>query len=647
MRTPFQPSLLTKIVLALLAVGLVPLAWITVSLININSKAMNNQVLSSHLVAAQSIARRLDAEVERYRVLASVVVDHPLVTQIDVYTAEILTGLLVEDSSIVALRLLDPDNKLVVAATQPGQGEIGSYFPVSPESVAWTNFDDKDWLAIVVTSQSGTKIQVVADTDGFVQALDPAALGDQANVSIIDRRGTTIVGKNFFDGTAPGALAEAASSSRLSGAGEFKNHNQSSVLAAYESMRSAPWLVISSQPVAVARLISRQMWQRAWLFGGAALLLVAGISALAYQRLVRPIRVLSQLQAQIAGLKVLGSGDELNSLRESVDSLRDRARNQQELSEVFVGRYQVIEVIGRGAAGWVFRGWDPVLKRPVALKTVHFNRGNQGSTERLLAEAITVARFNHPNIVALFDVIHGDDTVFLAMEHIEGVTGSEILGTKQRKLKAPEIVAIATAVAGALSAAHREGVIHRDIKPGNLLFGFDDSIKVTDFGIATAKSVKEGAAVYGTPGYVAPEIIRAETAGPASDLFSFGVLLYLAATGEKPFSGTTVDEILHNTLAGEVIPPKLLSPIPAALSQIIECLLEKDTIRRYQSADQVAKDLRDLEEATGIEWDLSKQLDSKSFSDARAYSNDPVVSNDPAGSRPVERPDLGSGGRES
>ncbi|MEM7357324.1 MAG: response regulator, partial [Acidobacteriota bacterium] len=156
-----------------------------------------------------------------------------------------------------------------------------------------------------------------------------------------------------------------------------------------------------------------------------------------------------------------------------------------------MGRYQVLEVIGQGAMGVVYRGWDPRLRRPVALKTLRFDHpGEQDrklNISRLLAEAITVARFSDPNIVAVYDVGEGPDSAFIAMELVDGASLDSVL-SRQAKLPVDQVIALGIAISRGLAAAHAQGVVHRDVKPGNVLLGRDRSIKVTDFGVALMMS---------------------------------------------------------------------------------------------------------------------------------------------------------------
>ena len=202
--------------------------------------------------------------------------------------------------------------------------------------------------------------------------------------------------------------------------------------------------------------------------------------------------------------------------------------------------------------GTVFRGWDPKLQRPVALKTIRLGddvpapeRGNL--VESLMREAVTVAQFHHSNVVAVFDVEESGDSAFIAMEFVDGVSlDSQIDG---RPLSIEQTLVVGLALGQALEAAHGAHVIHRDIKPANILISWDGTVKVTDFGIAELLSaLTDLSMVFGTPGYMAPELIGGRGSLPAGDMFSAGVTLYQCLTGFAPFDRPNMKETLEATL---------------------------------------------------------------------------------------------------
>lgn len=283
---------------------------------------------------------------------------------------------------------------------------------------------------------------------------------------------------------------------------------------------------------------------------------------------------------------------------------------------LFLGRYQAIEVVGEGGSGLVFRGWDPWLKRPVALKTLRFDQievsgeffagaGSGESASRqvadLLHEAVTVARFTHANIVTLFDVGGTRDHAFLAMEFIDGRSLAAYL--KARKSLTPgEAVQLGLAVAGGLAAAHGHRIVHQDIKPGNILLGRDGSIKVSDFGVAQliASLNPTEQTIFGTPGYLPPEILLGETYSERADLFGLGVVLFEALTGMLPYSGKNPQERLLATVHGKMKPARSAAPdISEEFARLLSDLLAKEPESRPASATEVIRRLRGLPEAAG------------------------------------------------
>jgi serine/threonine protein kinase len=262
--------------------------------------------------------------------------------------------------------------------------------------------------------------------------------------------------------------------------------------------------------------------------------------------------------------------------------------------------------------GSVFRGWDPKLQRPVALKTVRLEPGSDPGKRRslmetLLREAVTLARLSHPHVVPVFDLEDSPDGAFIAMGLVDGIN-LETLLWEQGRLGPARAVPLGAAIARALEAAHANGVVHRDIKPANVLLGWDGSIKVSDFGIAellASLDGDEGKAVVGTPGYVPPETLERGEYGRAGDLFALGVVLYRALRGIHPFAGGTPQEIVRATLTRSIPPlSRSVQDLPLDLDRLIQRLLEKDEALRPADAGAVAAELERIATAGGYRWSL-------------------------------------------
>jgi serine/threonine-protein kinase len=265
-----------------------------------------------------------------------------------------------------------------------------------------------------------------------------------------------------------------------------------------------------------------------------------------------------------------------------------------------LGRYQVLNLLGEGSMGAVYRGWDPKLQRMVALKTLKPRMdvprmSHQDLVDRLLHEAVMVARFNHPNIVAVFDVGDAPDTTFIAMEFVDGPTLHKHL-KRVGRLNADEVASLGLQMARALGAAHARGVVHHDVKPGNVLLDGFGGAKVADFGLANwiYTLAHDSGHIFGTPGFLAPEALTGKGYDEASDLFALGAVLYLALTGVNAFIGHTVTETVRNTLRGDVEAPSTLNPqVPEALEALVMRLLERDREHRFRNAGELTEALEE------------------------------------------------------
>jgi len=264
-----------------------------------------------------------------------------------------------------------------------------------------------------------------------------------------------------------------------------------------------------------------------------------------------------------------------------------------------VGRYVLVEEIGRGSMGTVYRASDPLIERTVAVKTVQLAKLDDGSLEprmRFLREAKAAGRLSHPGIVAVYDVGELEDAAFIVMEFVEGRSLKEVLESGKRVplATAAEIVRQA---AEALAAAHRSGVIHRDVKPGNVMLTRAGTVKITDFGIARidqSQRTRTGVLV-GSPGYMSPEQLSGREVDGRSDVFSLGSVLYELATGAGPFDAQRPEDVLQlmtNIVSLPHQPPSRANPeVPASIDAIVNRALAKDPAKRYPTADAMAADL--------------------------------------------------------
>ena len=280
-----------------------------------------------------------------------------------------------------------------------------------------------------------------------------------------------------------------------------------------------------------------------------------------------------------------------------------------------IGRYEIIEELGHGAMGVVYKANDPLIERFVALKTINMQvlPDNEKDTykSRFYQEAKAAGHLNHPNIVTIHDLGESGDMAYIAMELMEGRELQTILDSK--RLLFEDALNIAAQVAAGLFYAHQRGIVHRDIKPTNIMVLGDYHVKIADFGIArmgTSLSLTRAGMIVGSPLYMSPEQIRSQPVDARSDIFSLGIVLYQMLTGKLPFTGDDVNAVMFQIVNDDPPKPSALdSEIPEALDRIVMKCLAKKTGDRYANADELAKDLREaldsmLRERAGIDHAL-------------------------------------------
>lgn len=250
------------------------------------------------------------------------------------------------------------------------------------------------------------------------------------------------------------------------------------------------------------------------------------------------------------------------------------------------GRYEIQQEIGEGAMGRVYKAWDPLVRRVVAIKTIRSEYLTQETSQEYLRrfrrEAQAAGRLSHPNIVSIYDV--GED--YFVMEFLEGVSLQAILAHRVM-LPVPEALKILTPVAEALDYAHHAGVIHRDVKPANIMIQPDGRPKLMDFGVARmpTSAITDSGQSFGSPSYMAPEQIASDDVTPRADLFSFGVVAYEALTGKRPFQGDSITAIIYRIVHEPAPPPLSLNDeLPPYHDDVFRRALAKEPANRFPTA---------------------------------------------------------------
>ncbi|WP_068785100.1 Stk1 family PASTA domain-containing Ser/Thr kinase [Paenibacillus phocaensis] len=259
------------------------------------------------------------------------------------------------------------------------------------------------------------------------------------------------------------------------------------------------------------------------------------------------------------------------------------------------GRYQIIERIGGGGMALVYKAQDLLLNRYVAIKVLRQQFVNDEEfIRRFRREAQSAASLSHPNIVSVYDVGQEDEVHYIVMEYVEGQNLNEII-KERAPLQVEEAVRIASQIADALDHAHHNQIIHRDIKPHNILIGRNGRVKVTDFGIAravTSATITQTGSVVGSVHYFSPEHAKGVATGEKSDLYSLGIVLYQMLTGRLPFLGESPISVALKHLQEQFDEPRTVNPmIPQSVENIILKSMRKNPAERYQSAKEMLRDL--------------------------------------------------------
>ncbi|MGB7061245.1 MAG: serine/threonine-protein kinase [Candidatus Zixiibacteriota bacterium] len=265
------------------------------------------------------------------------------------------------------------------------------------------------------------------------------------------------------------------------------------------------------------------------------------------------------------------------------------------------GRYKIVEAIGKGGMGMVYRGTDPMLDRPVALKTIRLDfplspTETAELKDRLIQEAKAAGRLSHPNIVTIYDVGEHEGLHYIAMEYLSGYSLEDFI-KKKGELNYRIVAKIIMQTCDALNYAHQHGIVHRDIKPANIMLLEDFQVKVMDFGIARLEttSLTKSNVALGTPQYISPEQLEGRPADKRSDIFSLGAVLYEMLTRRKPFQGENISSLMYRVLNYDPPPPSSINDkTPLMFDRVVSKAMAKNPDERYQDAEEISQTLTEF-----------------------------------------------------
>jgi serine/threonine-protein kinase len=301
---------------------------------------------------------------------------------------------------------------------------------------------------------------------------------------------------------------------------------------------------------------------------------------------------------RIEALKNIGESPAVNTPKSNGSIILDEATTRPTL-----GRYEIIAELGQGAMGTVYLGLDPKINREVAIKTLSYGNVNEEKLDeikgRFLREAEAAGKLSHPNIVTIFDVGEEHDMAYIAMELLKGKVLTEFC-SKENALSVQKVLEVVAAVAKALDYAHANGVVHRDIKPDNIILLEGGQVKVADFGIArvTSASNTQTGVIMGTPNYMSPEQVEGLHVDGRSDLFSLGVVMYELLACARPFHGDNVAHLMYKIAAADYTPLDKTAPkTPPCCLWIVKKLLTKDPAKRIPSAAKLVHKIQQCQSA--------------------------------------------------
>lgn len=285
------------------------------------------------------------------------------------------------------------------------------------------------------------------------------------------------------------------------------------------------------------------------------------------------------------------------------------------LSSFGEGRYSVIKKLGEGGKGIVYKCMDNNLNRVVAIKLIKGELLDNESYSRLIREAKTTAMLSHPNIVSIYDMSRDGQKFYMVVEYVDGVSLEKYIANQRGGVSPKELIRISISIAEALDYAHKHGVLHRDVKPENIMISSDGTVKLMDFGLARSfdsPRLTHAGMIVGTPAYLSPEGAIGKEADARSDLYSLGCVMYQMATGSPPFTSRDSLKLIYSHIHDVPTPPsKVNQEIPQSIDTVIMKLLRKNPDERFQDATKLIETLRDIGDTENVEKQKGHDLETK------------------------------------
>lgn len=590
-----RSSLIVSLVAALLAVAALPFALAAYQ-IQLARNSLVDQTQLTHLVAARASADRVHTLRSSVTGTLRAAAQNPTLYEEpgSAAAAETLAGMLVGNAQIVAAASIYRDeageDHLVHLARRPGdeaKAIDASQLQALGGELLFVEIGGQRLLgAAEATARPGLRVAVFAAANSLEDIFHAEGLGSTARVQLVDGE---LPHPLFGAALLPARLRESLARPEVVADAFTADGEQGREVAAFARIPGSRWAIVSRQPAEDAEQAATAMRNGALAAAAMVLAVVAALALFAWKRVVQPVRAL--LAWQRRELPASGGGGDLAELQTAFRQIQQLQRNREALNEVFLGRYKLLSTLGQGAMGSVFLAWDPRLKRHVAIKTIHLDAldpGMQAALAKTLEnEAVAVAHLQHPNIVAVHDLVAAGQFAFVVMEYVEGGNLRAVV-SRNGALSPAEVVQIARAMLGALQAAHGAGLLHLDIKPGNVLVPPRGELKLTDFGVAAWRFevpdlVRRGG-LAGTPGFIAPEYIAGQPPNERSDLYSLGRLLYECLTGAAQHLPGAHTGDLRRAAERPLDFPEQLRRQQPALCAAVEALCASDPARRPADA---------------------------------------------------------------